>query len=63
MNIYEIQVLPHDERSVHKFNANTFNLRNDDGNGIEASTSYTLPLWLGVYHRMLDVNKWMDVGK
>ena len=56
MNLYELKVLPHDERSVHKFNGNTLNIRNDDGKGVEASTSYTLPLWMGVYHKMLTLN-------
>ena len=54
-NIYQVKVLPADERSIHKFNGATFD--RPDGNHvpsvIEAVTPYTLPYWLGVYHGML----------
>lgn len=43
-----------DERSVHKFNNSTYNLDgNYSPNCLEASTIYTLPYWMGVYHNML----------
>ena len=43
-----------DERTVHKFNNNTYDISgNYSPNCLEASTIYTLPYWMGVYHSML----------
>ena len=54
MNIYEIKVLPADERSIHKFNSGTFhNIDEGNPNSMQAATIYTLPYWMGVYHNML----------
>lgn len=53
-NIYQIKVLPHDERSVHKFNGTTFeNLSGANANSMEPATTYTLPYWFGRYHNMV----------
>jgi hypothetical protein len=54
MNIYEFKILPSDERHLHKFNAASFNdIDKGDKNSMEACTIYTLPYWMGVYHKML----------
>ena len=47
-----------DERSFHKFNRPTYVLKGADQEYyqpmmMEASTTYTLPYWLGRYHRLL----------
>ena len=43
-----------DERSIHKFNNNTFDIDgHHETNRSEASTQFTLPYWLGRYHGML----------
>jgi hypothetical protein len=56
LNIYEIKVLPKDEKSLHKFNAATYGeIYDGDPNGMEPPTTYTLPFWLGVYHKMIAV--------
>lgn len=54
-NIYEVKVLPADERSIHKFNGATFqNIdRNHNPKSIQPSTTFTLPYWLGAYHEMI----------
>ena len=55
MNIYQIKVLPGDERSVHKFNGATFTkIDAHSPTTMEAATLFTLPYWLGVYHGMLE---------
>lgn len=44
-----------DERSLHKYNCSSYYLTlYDNPNTMEASTTYTLPYWLGVYHGMLE---------
>lgn len=44
-----------DERSLHKYNSSSYYLSiYDNKNTMEASTTYTLPYWLGVYHGMLE---------
>jgi hypothetical protein len=54
INIYEMKVLPADERSIHKFNEATFvGIDKANTNSMEACTVYTLPYWMGVYHKML----------
>lgn len=54
MNIYEMKVLPADERSIHKFNGATFeDIARGSLTEMEASTLFTLPYWMGVYHKML----------
>jgi hypothetical protein len=54
-NIYQIKVLPQDERSLHKFNGTTFtDISSSNSNDTESSTTYTLPYWLGRYHGMLN---------
>ena len=57
-SIYEIKVLPADERRIHKFNGGTFDHTDlDHAPGvIEAATIYTLPYWFGVYHGMLKMD-------
>ena len=54
-SIYQVKVLPADERFIHKMNIATFNRPdiNHLATMIEAATPYTLPYWLGVYHGML----------
>lgn len=49
--------LPQDERSLHKYNGVTYD-RIDRGNPnvIEAATVFTLPYWLGVYHKMIEMD-------
>ncbi len=43
-----------DERSMHKFNSSTYQLDSHHSpNGMEGSTTYTLPYWMGRYHGML----------
>lgn len=43
-----------DEKAVHKFNHPTYILDDDyNPSEMEASTSYTLPYWMGRYHGML----------
>ena len=54
-NIYQMKVLPADERSLHKFNGANFDKPDGDHapNNMEGSTTYTLPYWFGLYHNML----------
>ncbi len=43
-----------DERALHKYNNSSFWLDNHyNPRHLEASTTYTLPYWLGLYHGML----------
>lgn len=43
-----------DERPLHKYNNNFFDLRgNYNPNQMEGATTYTLPFWMGLYHNML----------
>ncbi|MGB4033718.1 MAG: hypothetical protein WBM21_02630 [Christensenellales bacterium] len=43
-----------DERALHKYNGNTYNLHTHyNPNSMEGSTTYTLPFWMGMYHKML----------
>ncbi len=57
MNIYDNKVLPADERSIHKFNAATFeSIYSSSPNTMEAATIFTLPYWLGVYHNMIELD-------
>ncbi len=43
-----------DERSLHKYNNSSYLLDSGyDPRCLESSTTYTLPLWLGIYHGML----------
>jgi hypothetical protein len=47
-------VAPPDERSVYKYNTNSYTLtRWHLPYCTQASTTYTLPYWMGVYHGML----------
>ena len=47
-------VAPADERGLHKFNLSTYRLDTYyDVNKMEGSTTYTLPYWMGRYHKML----------
>lgn len=53
----EYTVAPPDERSMHKYNGPSYRL--DSGHepdSMEGSTTYTLPYWLGVYHKMLKLS-------
>ena len=44
-----------DERALHKYNENPYILNNHHSTTwMEASTTYTLPYWLGRYHGMLN---------
>ena len=44
-----------DERSMHKYNENSYLLTAyHQSNFMDASTTYTLPDWMGRYHGMLD---------
>ena len=53
-NIYQIIVLPPDERAIHKFNNPTFTDINDtDIRLMEPATTYTLPYWFSRYHHLL----------
>ena len=53
-NIYQIKVLPQDERFMHKYNQSSFKENSSSNpNTMEASTVYTLPYWFGRYHNML----------
>ena len=54
-NIYQIKVLPADERSNHKFNGATFNRidENHGPNSVEGSTTFSTPYWFGVYHNLI----------
>lgn len=48
-------VAPPDERSVYKYNTNSYTLtRWHLPYCTQASTTYTLPYWMGVYHGMLE---------
>ena len=52
--IYQIIVLPQDERSLHKFNNTTFtDISRGNSKNMEAATTYSLPYWMGRYHDML----------
>lgn len=52
--IYEINPLPQDERGMHKYNGVTYeNIDRGNPNHFEAATVFTLPYWLGVYHKMI----------
>ncbi|NLP47950.1 MAG: Ig-like domain-containing protein [Clostridiales bacterium] len=43
-----------DERALHKYNSSSFWLdSHHNPRFLEASTTYTLPYWLGLYHEML----------
>ncbi len=42
-----------DERGLHKFNNSTYVLEEYSPNQMEGGTTYTLPFWLGMYHKML----------
>jgi hypothetical protein len=45
-----------DERPVHKYNNNFYDLKgNYNPNAMEGSTTYTLPFWMGIYHNMLTI--------
>lgn len=45
------RLLPPDERGVHKWNANPFDLEvNREGRGEEDGAAYLLPFWLGRHH-------------
>jgi AraC-like DNA-binding protein len=53
-NIYEIKVLPQDERSLWKYDRSSFKNNSDQhSNSIGTAYTYTLPYWLGRYHKML----------
>lgn len=53
-NIYEIKVLPQDERNMYKFNETTFyNVTGGSSITREGSTTFSLPYWFGRYHGML----------
>ena len=52
--IYEIKVLPQDERALHRYDRSSFKKNSaDESNSIETAYTYTLPYWLGRYHNML----------
>ena len=54
-NIYEIKVLPQDERALHRYDRSSFKKNSvDESNSIETAYTYTLPYWLGRYHAMLE---------
>ena len=54
-NIYEIKVLPQDERALHRYDRSSFKKNSaDESNSIETAYTYTLPYWLGRYHGMLE---------
>ena len=57
--IYQVNVLPGDERSVHKYNGATFNKidENHSQTNMEAATIFTLPYWFGAYHKMIEYSK------
>ena len=44
-----------DERSLHKYNISSYFLDNwyHQTNCMEASTTYTLPYWMGIYHGII----------
>jgi hypothetical protein len=45
------RLLPPDERGVHKWNANPFDIEvNRAGRGEEDGAAYLLPFWLGRHH-------------
>lgn len=51
----EWDVAPPDERTVYKYNTNSYTLtRWHRTDCTQASTTYTLPYWMGVYHGMLE---------
>ena len=57
MNIYEINPLPQDERNIHKYNRATYvSIDSSNKNSWESATVFTLPYWLGVYHKMIEVD-------
>lgn len=44
-----------DERALHKYNENPYNLNlHYHPGGMESSTTYTLPYWMGRYHGLLE---------
>lgn len=54
-NQIEWAVAAPDERSMHKYNENSYLLTAYHHSGfMEGSTTYTLPYWMGRYHGMLD---------
>lgn len=53
----EYAVAAPDERGIHKFNNSTYILNSDNPYCLEGSTTYTLPYWMGVYHKMLVMDK------
>ncbi len=54
----EWDVAPQDERSLHKYNGESYRLETDyNPNCMEGSTTYTLPYWMGIYHNLItDIN-------
>jgi hypothetical protein len=51
----EWKVAPFDERSMHKYNGSTFEIDTCyEPSYMDASTTYTLPYWMGRYHGMLE---------
>ena len=53
-SIYQIIVLPQDERAIHKFNTPTFtDINRSDTRLMEPATTYTLPYWFSRYHNLL----------
>ncbi len=42
-----------DERMLKKYNGSTYELHSDNSSRIEGSTPYTLPYWMGKYHKMI----------
>lgn len=57
MNIYEINPLPQDERNIHKYNRATYvSIDSNNKNSWESATVFTLPYWLGVYHKMIEID-------
>lgn len=53
----EYAIAAPDERSMHKYNVSSYRLEgNESITTLEASTTYTLPYWMGRYHGMLQEN-------
>lgn len=47
-----------DERSIHKYNGNSYQLESGRSpDRMEASTTYTLPYWMGRYHGLLQTQE------
>ncbi|MBR3684781.1 MAG: Ig domain-containing protein [Clostridia bacterium] len=50
----EWDVAPADERSLHKYNGESYRLEsNYNPYCMEGSTTYTLPYWMGIYHNLI----------